>query len=296
MKRIRPEIGADTTDTNPPEKQSKINSITFHPLCVDFIEVVFQFLPPADLYYTTPFVCSHWRHLLPKLDKMLWKKLIPQQLISCITETNNTSYRELFLSCSGNLDHTELFNRKSLARIQTWQQHVAKEADLSTTTEEMLIEQQKWKPIKAVCTNFPTSNSLDEFLKFTIYIIDENNKDNTTSNSVSTCRIRTKFVAPTGVCSHWFTYQCSFHSTEVVQTQRTLHYNSTPPIQLLFSETSVRDIAEIQQSIGFGTIPTRLFIDELCDKIFAALLAADWGKFLYYACPTLQDFYGTVQQ
>ncbi len=96
MKRDRQEIESiDCSETihqtNPVEKRNRTSSAPSHPLCGDFVEVVFQFLPPEDLFYTIPFVCSHWRHLFPKLDNILWKKFCPQKLLCHITETKDTN-------------------------------------------------------------------------------------------------------------------------------------------------------------------------------------------------------------
>ncbi len=191
----------------------------------------------------------------------------------------------MYLSCSGDLDHTELFKRKSLALIQTLHQQVEEGEDLQTATEEMLRKQQKWKPIKAVCTNFPTNNSWREFLKFTIYIIDESK----TVSNTSICRIRTKFISPTGVCSHWFAYHCAYRSLNFsTETNCKLQYNTKPPIIFELWEPSVSDIAAIQTSLAFDVIPTQAFIFELCEKIRTALGTC---KPLHFVCPTLQDFY-----
>ncbi|KAL9647382.1 hypothetical protein ABK040_011746 [Willaertia magna] len=81
-----------------------------HSLCQEFIEHIFKYLPPTDLYYTIPFVCSFWRNLSHNIKLFLWKKFIPLNLLQCFKEDKYTNYKKLYLSLNnGNLYFKELF-------------------------------------------------------------------------------------------------------------------------------------------------------------------------------------------
>ncbi|KAL9646513.1 hypothetical protein ABK040_006507 [Willaertia magna] len=88
----------------------KERKITSHPLCQDFIEIVFKYLQPEDLYYTIPFVCSFWRNYLQKIENLLWKTYCPLNLLKLIKEDKYTNYKKLYLSLiGGEIYFKELF-------------------------------------------------------------------------------------------------------------------------------------------------------------------------------------------
>ncbi|KAL9649427.1 hypothetical protein ABK040_016209 [Willaertia magna] len=280
-----------TTRNNKERKLSQTSSSTtcnhkITQLHQDYIKIIFSYLPPIDLLFTIPFVCSFWYHFINNKDKnienQIWKNYCPKDLLNFIKEDEFTNYKKLvlnYLFFDGDIFHKELF----VLKLQNLFNKI-KDTILTESESLNIKEIKEWKRMKEMientnvnCHNYLSNKefknlqnlqNLDEkekqlkFLKETIYCnpskLDVSQEEDDDYRYPGRYFIGISFVNKliiigyNGNCSNKFIYEGGagaerYHDFELKETKISLTYQLSKSIHKKEEETSTSKEEEIKE-------------------------------------------------